>query len=307
MGPDLRQLRYFLAVAEAGSLSAAARRLYITQPALSLALGKLEEGVGVKLFTRHARGVELTAAGEVFAEKARLALELIDDATLSARQAAGPPSSELIVGSLPATFSGLPRDLVSMFQSQHGPVTIRLRELSYITHTDDLIAGRVDLAFLWPPYREPRLQFLELSREPRVLGMSSRHPLAGRESVTLDEILDLRYPGFHPACSGGWFDSWFFGDQRGAPAATTDDESATPFEMAFTVQQGRAIAPAAQSFAAAFPAVGVNWVAIADAPPATLALTWNPLNDNPATHAFVRLARAVAGAGLTTPEPSGRG
>jgi hypothetical protein len=126
-----------------------------------------------------------------------------------------------------------------------------------------------------------------------VLGVAESHPLADRRSVTLDDILDLRFPGFHPASSGGWFSSWFFDDFRGAPAATTPDETATVVEMALVVQEGRAIAPAAQSFASLFPADRVRWLPITDAPPATLALAWNRHNPSVATHAIVRLARVV--------------
>ena len=293
MAPDIRQLRYLLAVADAGSLTAAARTLYITQPALSLALHKLEDDLGVTLLRRHARGADLTPAGEAFVHKAAAALELIDDATVSARKAAGLLPSELVIGMLPATFSQLPRRLVDTFRSEHCPWRIRLRELSYITHTDDLVRGRVDLAFLWPPYREAGIRFLELSREPRVVGMSIAHPLAGNDELHLHDIIDQPFPGFHSAASGGWFDAWFFDDERGGPAMTTDDESATPFEMAFAVQEGRAVAPAAESFALAFPAPGVRWVPLTGAPPATLALAWNPANAGSGVQAFIRMTRAL--------------
>ena len=127
-----------------------------------------------------------------------------------------------------------------------------------------------------------------------MLGVADSHPLAGRAQVTLDDIVDLRFPGFHPSSSGGWFSSWFFDDFRSAPAATTTDDAATPFEMAIVVQEGRAIAPAAESFARAFPVDGIRWLPIMDAPPATLALAWYPQNSNPAGRAFVRVGRAVA-------------
>lgn len=298
MAPDIRQLRYLVFVAEAGSLTAASRALHITQPALSLALQKLEREVGVKLLTRHARGVELSAAGDAFVAKARDALELIDEATISARYCEGLAASELVIGALPATLSRLPRRLIAAFQHQYPLVRIRVSELSYVTHTQALLTGKVDLAFLWPPYEEPQLDFLELTREGRVLGVAAEHPLAERDTVVLDDILDLQYPGFHPASSGGWFASWFFEEERGSPAATTPDEAVTPFEMAFVVGQGRAIAPAAESFASAFPTGGVRWLPIVDAPPAILALGWHPENHNENARLFVELARAVQGANL---------
>ena len=293
MTTDLRQLRYLVAVAEAGSITRAAAALYMTQPALTTAIRKLEHDVGVELLERTSRGVDLTPAGEAFLERAQLALEFIDEATRSARGIGANPGGEIVLGFLPATFSELPRELVSAFRAQHPRVSIRYRELSYITHTRDLHVGHVDLAFLWPPYDEPELEFQPLTQEPRVLGVADSHPLANRDNIALDQILDLPFPGFHPASSGGWFAAWFFDDRRGGPARTTEDETATPFEMALVVQEGRAIAPAAQSFANAFPSPGFHWLTLDDAPPATLALAWHRDNRKPATRAFVRTARAV--------------
>jgi DNA-binding transcriptional LysR family regulator len=294
MAVDLRQLRFFVAVSQTGSISRAARMLYMTQPAVTMALRNLERHVGVPLLKRHSRGVDLTPAGMAFVAHAHWALEHVDEATLSARRfGAASQEGQLTVGLLPATFSATPRTMINAFRAQHPFVRIAYRELSYLGHTQDLVTGRVDVAFLWPPYEEPALRFHTLSEERRVLGVAESHPLASREEVALDDILDLRFPGFHPSSSGGWFAKWFFDDIRNGPAATTPDDAATPFEMAITVQEGRAIAPAAESFARAFPVEGIRWLPITDAPPATLALAWNPRNPNPAGQAFVRVGRAL--------------
>ena len=294
MAIELRQLRYFVGVSEAGSISRGARAMHITQPALTIALHNLERDVGVALLERHSRGVDLTPAGSVFLAQAELALEHVDEATRGARRrVAAESGGEVSVGLLPATFSEVSCALLSAFRTQHPAVRIKYRELSYIGHTRDLLSGRADVAFLWPPYNESALRFHALSQEPRLLGVAETHPLAGRDAVSLDEILDLPFPGFHPASSGGWFSRWFFDEVRGALATTTRDETATPLEMALVVQEGRAVAPAAQTFAQAFPAKGVRWLDMTDAPPATLALAWHPRSPNPATHALVRIARAL--------------
>lgn len=294
---DLRHLRFLVAVSEARSISAAARRLHMTQPAVTIALRNLERDVGAPLLERHTKGVDLTPAGVAFLAHARRALAHVDEATLGARRCAvADHGGHLTVGLLPATFSGLVRTIINAFRAQHQSVRVTYRELSYIGHTEDLLTGRVDVAFLWPPYAEPTLRFHTLSEERRVLGVAESHPLADRDAVTLDDILDLRFPGFHPASSGGWFSGWFFDDIRDAPAATTADEAATPFEMAIVVQEGRAIAPAAESFARAFPVDGIRWLPVIGAPPATLALAWNRQSSNPVREAFVRIARALTDA-----------
>src|SRR6266516_530672 len=108
MGPgppvtSLRQLHYFVAVAEEGQLTRAASKLHIAQPALSQAIAQLESQLGVQLLARHARGVDLTPAGEVFFAKARAALAAVADADLAARS-----YSRASGGRIEWGFSGLP-------------------------------------------------------------------------------------------------------------------------------------------------------------------------------------------------------
>src|SRR6267143_2097678 len=96
---ELRHLRYFLAVAETGSLTVAAeRRLHTSQPSLSRQIRDLEDEVGVELFSRSARGVELTAAGKAFLDHARLALTQVDAAIEAARRAAQPARKTFAIG-----------------------------------------------------------------------------------------------------------------------------------------------------------------------------------------------------------------
>ncbi len=154
MAVDLRQLRYLVAVADAGSVSGAARSLYITQPALSIALRNLEREVGVPLLNRHRRGVDLTPAGVAFLARAQLALQHVDEATVIARRVGTHPTGgEITIGLLPATFSRIPRALLTAFSTERPGLRVTYRELSYIGHTRDLLTGTVDAAFLWPPLR----------------------------------------------------------------------------------------------------------------------------------------------------------
>src|SRR5437870_9150224 len=98
---ELRHLRYFVAVAEAGSLTvAAARKLHTSQPSLSRQIRDLEEEVGAQLLTRGARGIELTAAGRVFLDQARLVLSQVDAATEAARRIAHPAKPCFVMGFL---------------------------------------------------------------------------------------------------------------------------------------------------------------------------------------------------------------
>ena len=126
----------------------------MTQPAVTIALRNLERDVGVPLLRRHIGGVDLTPAGVAFVAHAREALAHVDEATLGARRGTvANEAGSLTVGLLPATFSGFPRAIASAFRAQYPSVRVRYRELSYIGHTQDLLTGRVDVAFLWPPTR----------------------------------------------------------------------------------------------------------------------------------------------------------
>src|SRR6202165_1161171 len=96
---ELRHLRYFIAIAETGSLTLAAeRRLHTSQPSLSRQIRDLEDQVGVELLSRGARGVELTAAGRAFIDHARLALTQVDAAGETARRAAQPAKKTFAIG-----------------------------------------------------------------------------------------------------------------------------------------------------------------------------------------------------------------
>lgn len=290
MPVELRHLRYFAAVADAGQVSRAASGLYVTQPALSQALRQLERELGVALLRRHPRGVTLTTAGEAFLVHARDALRAVDDASEAARRSEREPPPRLTVGFLPFALGRYPLAILDLFACVHPEVRLRLRELTYITHTSALTDGDVDVAFLWPPYGERRLALLKLAEEPRVLGVASRHPLADAAALPLEDVLDELFPGYHPASSGDWFTGWFFEPQRGGPAQLTDDAVATPSEMAAVVLMGGAVAPAAASFAAAFSLPGVRWISLTGAPPATLALAWRLGNRSPVVQAFRRTA-----------------
>src|ERR1700742_5014070 len=113
MAVELRHLRLLVAVSECGSVSGAARRLYMTQPAVTIALRNLERDMGVALLQRHSRGVDLTPAGLALLTYAKDVIAQVEEATHRAREAAAaPPRTDLTVGFLPATFSWIPRTII---------------------------------------------------------------------------------------------------------------------------------------------------------------------------------------------------
>jgi LysR family hca operon transcriptional activator len=186
---ELRHLRYFVAVAEEGSLTnAAERRLHTAQPSLSRQIRDLELEVGVKLLERGARGIELTAAGRTFLDHARLALLQVEAAGDAARRAAQPEQAVFVVGFLIGTeVIWLPEVLRILREEQPG-IEITLSSQSSPDLASALMRGKVDVAFLRREAQAPGLAFKPLIREPLVAALPTGHRLAAQKEVSPRDI-----------------------------------------------------------------------------------------------------------------------
>jgi LysR family hca operon transcriptional activator len=186
---ELRHLRYFIAVAETGSLTEAAeRRLFTSQPSLSRQIRDLESHVGVQLLSRSVRGVELTAAGKAFLDHARLALMQVDVAGEAARKAARPGRRTFAIGFQTGhEMSWLPRAMhVLRDELQNIDVTA---SSDYSPDLGEaLVRGRLDVAFLRiePGYD---LEYRVVDRESLIVLMPSDHRLTARSSVSPQALI----------------------------------------------------------------------------------------------------------------------
>ena len=193
---ELRHLRYFVAVAEEGNLTAAAeRRLYTAQPSLSRQLRDLEEEVGTPLFVRGARGVQLTAAGRAFLDHARLALGQAAEAVSAARRAASPRKATLTVGFIHGQeVDWLPR-VTQILSNDLSGIDFKVTSLYSPSLADALERGDVDLGFLRV---EPRrnVTYQVIAREPIVAILPSDHRLARKQAVDPRELAGERFIGF---------------------------------------------------------------------------------------------------------------
>ena len=185
---ELRHLRYFIAVAETGSLTVAAeRRLFTSQPSLSRQIRDLEEEVGADLFSRSARGVELTAAGQAFLDHARLALSQVDAAGEAARRAAQPSKPVFALGFLTGEeMTWLPRAM-QVLREELPKVDVKVSSHYSPDLADALARGKLDLAFL---RAEPGfyLDYRVVSQEKLVVLMPSDHPLTERVTIRPEDF-----------------------------------------------------------------------------------------------------------------------
>ncbi|WP_028080589.1 LysR family transcriptional regulator [Solimonas soli] len=183
---DLRQLRYFVAIVEEGSLSRAAARLHVSQPPLSTQLKALEAEIGATLLERGNRGVTPTAAGAGFYAEVCGVLARLDQAKARARQVHSGEVGMLAIGFVSiADYSLLPPALKT-FRARYPQVEVQLQELTTDAQIRELRAGRLDLAIGLAPVDEPDLAFSRLRREALVLAAPNGHPaLAGEQAVDL--------------------------------------------------------------------------------------------------------------------------
>src|SRR5947209_14580362 len=184
---ELRPLRFFLAVAEEGSLTVAAeRRLHTAQPSLSRQMRDLEYEVGAQLMIRSAHGIELTAAGRVFLDHARLALAQVDAAREAARRAATPAKPSFALGFLTGKEIDWLPEAIRLLRDELPNIEITVSSQYSPDLADALTRGKLDVAFLRQETRATDLTFKVVATEPFVVVLPAVPGLARlRRSIQL--------------------------------------------------------------------------------------------------------------------------
>ncbi|GAB0118966.1 LysR family transcriptional regulator [Acidisoma sp. 7E03] len=186
---ELRHLRYFVAVAEEGSLlTAAQRRLNTSQPSLSRQIRDLEAEIGIPLLERQARGVALTAAGKVFLDHAKLALLQVDAAVDGARRVARPEKPVLAMGFLVGLEVMWLPHLLRMIRQEAPEIEITLCSQSSPDLALSLMRGKLDLAFLRPEKQSLGVSFKLLAKEPLIVVLPAGHPLAAQRKIRPEQL-----------------------------------------------------------------------------------------------------------------------
>ncbi len=185
---ELRHLRYFLSVAETLHFSRAAERLGMAQPPLSQQIRRLEELVGHRLFDRSTRGVRLTLAGQLLAERARSTLEKVQDDLAQVRRLGRGEEGTLTVGfSGSVMFTELPA-AVGSFRRKYPKVELRLREMVTAAQIAALLDGTLDVGFLRDGDPIEGIHMRTLLREPYVAVLPAGHPLARKRSLRVGDL-----------------------------------------------------------------------------------------------------------------------
>jgi LysR family hca operon transcriptional activator len=186
---ELRHLRYFVAVAEEGSLTnAAERRLHTAQPSLSRQIRDLELEVGVALMERGARGITLTPAGRTFLDHARLALLQVEAAGEAARRAAQPEKRAFTIGFLAGQELVWLPEALRILRSEQPDIEITLASQSSPELAGALMRGKVDVAFLRREKEAPGIAFKPLISEPLVAVLPVGHRLAAQKAVRVQDL-----------------------------------------------------------------------------------------------------------------------
>ncbi|MFC8420590.1 LysR family transcriptional regulator [Streptomyces sp. NPDC057236] len=267
MDVDTRLLRYFAAVAEEGSLTGAAKRLFVSQPALTKQIRRLEDDLGGRLFTRSRSGMALTEAGREFASRVPALLDGWDEAV----QATASAARVLRLGFLDAGAVGAVPEVIAEFRRAQPEWRVELRQFDWSDPSAGLARGEVDAAVVRLPFPgQESFVVRELFVEERGVLLPVRHPLANNGTV---EFWELRDEPFVAAGTeaGAWREHWLASEERDGHPVRVGAVTSRPDEWLGAVAGGCvALAPASAARFHSHP--GVVFRPVRGVPPSRVAL-----------------------------------
>ncbi len=285
MDVHLRELRALVAVAEEQSITRAAQRLFLAQPALSRQLQALERQLGVPLLERLPRGVALTEAGRALLGPAREAVAAWERGR--AAVLAATPAGRLVVGMQTAVGRGLQRRALARF-AELAPGTVpTLRQVDWRDPTAGLADGSSDVAFVWLPLPMDDVDVLPVAREERVVALPADHRLAGASHIVLADLLDEPFIAL-PDSAGPLRDAWLAVADRGGRPPVVGAVADTPDAVFEAVASGLGVVLLAAGNADLYARPGVVCRPVGGLSPAVLALAWRRSDRRPVVAAFVR-------------------
>jgi DNA-binding transcriptional LysR family regulator len=299
-GIDLRQLRYFIAVAEERNFTRAAERLYMSQSALSRSIRALEETVGTPLLTRGYRDIELTPAGRILLDEA---LGIHDQAVAAVHRArmAADDSARLRV-SARGCDAGLLGELVGSYNAVGPDVPAEAILVDWRVQAEEVRQGDAEVTLMRRPFDARGLDSDLLRLEPRVALLAIDHPFAEREEVDLAELVGepiTVWPGTADHAQEHWAGADGAVGHTWIPGPKVTD----PLQFLATVRFGQAIGFVPESSILNVPFLDLRSVRVNGLTPSELHIVWSETTTSPAVAQFVRHAVEAQAQLVTTPGP----
>ncbi|MFG2778758.1 LysR family transcriptional regulator [Streptomyces prunicolor] len=299
----VRDLRYFVAVAEELHFTRAAEKLYVSQPALSKQIRALERQLGAELFRRDRQGVALTAAGAALLPYAQRVLAVWAEGASALAEVGAAERSTLVVGmSTSPGRGGLLPAIRSRFTAARPEANVRLRQVSWADPTAGLADGDADVAFVWLPLPDAeRYGWTVVAEEPRLVALPDTHPLAARAEVDFADLVDEPFLALPPA-AGPLRDHWLALDERGGQLPRIGAEIASTEETYEALVAGLGICLVATGNAHLITLGGVITRPVHGISPSRYALAWRREDGvRPLVRAYAEACRLVAPMRSTDP------
>ncbi|WP_093628954.1 LysR family transcriptional regulator [Streptomyces sp. 3213.3] len=295
----VRDLRYFVAVAEELHFTRAAEKLYVSQPALSKQIRALERQLGAELFRRDRQTVTLTPAGTALLPYAERMLALWAEGASALAEVSAAERSTLVVGmSTSPGRGGLLPAIRSRFTAARPEAVVRLRQVSWDDPTAGLADGGADVAFVWLPLPEAeRYDWTVVAEEPRLVALPDAHPLAARPEVDFADLLDEPFLALPPD-AGPLRDHWLALAERGGRPPRIGAEIASTEETYEALVAGLGICLVAAGNAHLITLGGVTTRPVHGVSPSRYALAWRRENGGrPLVRAYAEACRGVRSGG----------
>jgi DNA-binding transcriptional LysR family regulator len=295
---SLRQLRYFSVLGRELSYRRAAEILFVTQPAISLAIKQLETELGVKLLIRDTRSVSLSDAGKMWLPKVNAALSSVDLLSREIAEWASGAEGVLRIGYLVGIGSALLSNILPGFEEAYPLVEVEAIEYDFSDPTAGLSSGAVDLAIVRPPIDLPDHELLIVEKESWVACLPRNHRFASRGSLSIHELLDEPIIAA-PDSAGGWRAHWIAQDVRQGKPANIAGVAST-YELEFTaISRGLGISFTTSGAQENYPRPGIVFVPIVDREPALIALAWKRTETSSQAIRFLAIARQALAAQMS--------
>ncbi|HZF87791.1 LysR family transcriptional regulator [Streptomyces sp.] len=289
MDVDTRLLRYFMAVVEEGTLTRAAERLFVSQPALTKQIKQLETRLGVRLFTRSRTGMTVTEPGRMLAERAPALLADWDRVLRETKSAASRAARLLRVGFMGSAANEATPRIIAEFTRRRPGWRVEMRQATWSNPSAGLADGDVDVALLRLPFPgQDALRTAVLFTEPRWVALPEGHPLTARDVIPFRDLWDEPFVAAPPE-TGWWRDRWLATDERDGHPVRVGAVVDQPDDWLSAIANGYGVALAPASAARFYARPGITYRPVSDVSPSQVGVAWARSDDtNPVVQDFVR-------------------